>query len=469
MEINTDIVVIGGGPSGYTAAFRCSDLGLKTTLIESSSCLGGVCLNFGCIPTKALLQLSKTLNNINFFSKCGIINNKFDIDVNKLYLWENEIISKLSSGLMKLANIKKVNIIYGVGRFISNNSITVMDNNNINIVVKFKYAIIATGSLPIKLSIIENNNSKIWYSNDAVLLKNIPNTLLIIGCGIIGLEMASIYSSLGSVVDVVEISDVIMPMLDIDVVNFFIKSMKNKINIMKNTKVISIVDKGDGYHVLMKNSLSRVESKFYSNILVSIGRYPNTKVLNLDKVNVDLDDNGFIKVNDQMCTSNPNIYAIGDVIGMPMLAHKGIYEAYIAAEVISGQKHYFDPKIIPYVMYTDPELSWVGMTEKDCKNHGISYGVSLYPWSVSGKAIIMDSSNGMTKLIFDKNTNKILGGVIIGVNSSELLGELSLAIEMGCDAEDISLTIHAHPTLYESINSSVKMFIGNSTDFININ
>ncbi|AXN02220.1 dihydrolipoyl dehydrogenase [Candidatus Purcelliella pentastirinorum] len=468
MEKNTEVLVIGSGPAGYTSAFRCSDLGLKTTLIESYSRLGGVCLNFGCIPTKALLHISKTLNIFSDLSNNGIIDTNININISKLYSWENKIINRLSFNLSKLALVKRINVIYGVGKFISDNSIIVNDVNNNNIIVKFKYAIIATGSSPIKLSIV-NDDSKLWYSNDAVLIKNIPDKLLIIGCGIVGLEVANIYSSFGSIVDVVDISNKIMSMLDIDVVDFFLKSMKNKINIIKNTKIISIENRDNGFLVFMQSPSSDISSKFYSNVLVSIGRYPNTKLLALDKAGVELDDNNFIKVDDQMRTSNSNIYAIGDVVGYPMLAHKGIHEAYVASEVIAGFKHYFNPRIIPCILYTDPELSWVGMTEKDCKKNNIPYQVSLYPWSSSGKSIIINSTKGITKLIFDKRTNKIIGGVIIGANSSELLGELSLAIEMGCDAEDISLTIHAHPTLSESINFSVKMFLGNFTDFINVN
>ncbi|WDI78525.1 dihydrolipoyl dehydrogenase [Candidatus Purcelliella pentastirinorum] len=467
MEKNTEVVVIGSGPAGYTSAFRCSDLGLKTILVESYSRLGGVCLNFGCIPTKALLHVSKTLNTFSDLSNNGIINTNINVDINKLYLWENKIINRLSSNLNKLTSIKGVNVVYGVGKFISNNSLLVSDVNNNNVIIKFKYAIVATGSSPIKLSIV-NDDVKLWYSNDAVLIKSIPDKLLIIGCGIVGLEMANIYSSLGSIVDVVEISNEIMSMLDVDVINFFLKSMKNKVNIIKDTKIISIENRDNGFCVFMKTSVSDISSKFYSNVLVSIGRYPNTKLLDLDKAGVELDDNYFIKVDDQMCTSNSNIYAIGDVVGYPMLAHKGIHEAYIAAEVIAGFKHYFNSTIIPCVLYTDPELSWVGMTEKDCKKNNIPYKVSLYPWSASGKSIIMNFTKGITKLIFNKKTNKIIGGVILGTNSSELLGELSLAIEMGCDAEDISLTIHAHPTLSESINFSAKMFLGSFTDFVNV-
>lgn len=318
-----------------------------------------------------------------------------------------------------------------------------------------------------KLSLIKNDDYRIWNSTDALNLKYIPKNMLIIGGGIIGLEMSNIYQSLGSKIDIIELSNQIIPMIDKDIAFFFTKQIESKINLMLETKIIKIEKTNKGLYVHFKQKKLKKQKKYYDAILVAIGRKPNIKLLNLDKVGININKNNFICVDKQMRTNISNIYAIGDVIGQPMLAHKGIHEGHIAAEVISGKKNYFEPKVIPYISYTNPEIAWVGLSEKEAKKNNISYEIAIFPWIASGRAIASNCSNGITKLIFNKKNNKIIGGALVGINSGELLGEISLAIEMGCNAKDIALTIHAHPTLYESIGMAAKIYEGTITDLYN--
>ncbi len=333
--------------------------------------------------------------------------------------------------------------------------------------VNFDNAIVAAGSRPIKLPFIPHEDPRIWDSTDALELKEVPGKLLIMGGGIIGLEMGTVYHSLGSKVEVVEMFDQVIPAADKDIVKVYTKRIKDKFKLMLETKVTAVEAKEDGIYVSMEGKKAPAEAERYDAVLVAIGRVPNGKLIDGEKAGLEIDERGFINVDKQMRTNVPHIFAIGDIVGQPMLAHKGVHEGHVAAEVISGKKHYFDPKVIPSIAYTEPEVAWVGKTEKEAKAEGIKYEVATFPWAASGRAIASDCSDGMTKLIFDKETHRVIGGAIVGTNGGELLGEIGLAIEMGCDAEDIALTIHAHPTLHESVGLAAEVFEGSITDLPN--
>lgn len=464
----TQVVIIGGGPAGYSAAFRCADLGLDVILIEKYENLGGVCLNAGCIPSKALLHIAKIIEETKLLKNQEIISDHLLINTDKINIWKDKIIKKLTNGLLGLAKHRKVEIIHGLAKFIELNKLEVITQDQKTINIAFENAIIATGSNAIKLPFIPYEDSRIWNSTKALQLKKIPNKLLIIGGGIIGLEISTIYHALGSKIDIVEMFDQIMINADKDIAKIFSKFVENKFNIMTKTILSKVESKEDGLYVSVQKSGSEIEELKYDAILVAVGRVPNSKNLGLRNCGIKTNDKGFIVVNNQMCTNIPHIYAVGDVVGSPMLAHKAIHEAHIAAEVISGKKHFFDTTIIPYIAYTDPEVAWVGVTEKEAKENNIDYEVSIFPWKALGRAIISNSELGITKLIFNKQNNKIIGGSVIGSSAGELLGEISLAIEMGCDAQDIALTIHAHPTLYESIRLSAEVFEGSVTDITNL-
>lgn len=465
-EIKTKVVVIGSGPGGYSAAFRCSDLGLKTVLVERYSSLGGVCLNVGCIPSKILLHLAKILKNSKDISNSGIFFKKPKIDLNKIRFWKNNIITKISKSIKSMAKIRKIKIINGYGKFINSKNL-IVKNKDVITKITFDNAIIAVGSKPIKLPFIPYDDPRIWDSTDALSFYLIPKRLLIIGGGIIGLEIATIYSSFGTEIDIVEECNQVIPIADEDIINIYTKIINKSFNILLESKVTLLEPKNDGIYVSIKNKNKYLNTKCYDIVLITIGRKPNSKFLDIEKIGIKLDKKGFISVNKQMRTNISNIFAIGDVIGQPMLAHKGSYEGHIAAEVISGKNHYFDTKIIPSIAYTEPEIAWVGLTEKKAKEQGIKYEIVNYPWTASGRAIASNCQDGITKLIFNKKNNLIIGGSIVGTNGGELLGEISLAIEMCCEAEDIALTIHAHPTLYESISLSTEIYTGTITDLIN--
>uniref|UniRef100_A0A1B0C164 Dihydrolipoyl dehydrogenase n=1 Tax=Glossina palpalis gambiensis TaxID=67801 RepID=A0A1B0C164_9MUSC len=465
--INTQVAVLGSGPSGYSAAFRCADLGLKTVLIEQFSSLGGVCLNVGCIPSKSLLHIAQTLNDAYKLKNSGIFFKNPKIDLFQMRKWQSEIILKLTSGLKSMANARKVQIIHGYGKFINPHALNIK-NNETEITLNFDHAIVAVGSQPIKQTFIPESHEKIWDSTDALKINFIPKKLLIVGGGVIGLEMATVYHAFGSEVYISEISDQIISSVDLDIIEYFCKDVKNKFNIMLNTKINNLNLIGNDISVDLYNTKnSKAQTILFDAILFSIGRNSNGKLINIQDIGVNIDQHGYIPVDNQMRTSIPHIFAIGDVVGQPMLAHKGMYQAHVAAEVIYGKKHYFDPRIIPSVAYTNPEISWVGITEKEAIKNNLPYESSIFPWNALGRAVASGYHNGITKLIFNKNTKKIIGGSIVGHNSSELLGEISLAIEMGCEAEDIALTIHAHPTLYESISRASEIFSGTITDFVN--
>lgn len=465
-EVKAQVVVLGAGPAGYSAAFRAADLGLETVIVERYSTLGGVCLNVGCIPSKALLHIAKVIEESKIMASHGVTFGEPQIDIDKIRAHKEKVIGQLTQGLGGMAKMRKVKVVNGVAKFTGANTL-VVEGENGSTTVNFDNAIIAAGSRPIQLPFIPHEDPRVWDSTDALELKEVPEKLLVMGGGIIGLEMGTVYHSLGSKIDVVEMFDQVIPAADKDIIRIFTKQVKNKFNLMLETKVTAVEAKDDGIHVTMEDKKGETVTNVYDAVLVAIGRTPNGKSLDADKAGVNVDERGFINVDKQLRTNVPHIYAIGDIVGQPMLAHKGVHEGHVAAEVIAGMKHYFDPKVIPSIAYTEPEVAWVGVTEKEAKEQGLNFEVASFPWAASGRAIASDSSYGMTKLIFDKDTHRVLGGATIGTNAGELLGEIGLAIEMGADAEDIALTIHAHPTLHESVGMAAEVFEGSITDMPN--
>src|SRR5471030_1681569 len=465
-EIKTQVVVLGAGPAGYSAAFRCADLGLETILVERYSTLGGVCLNVGCIPSKALLHVAKVISEAKALEEHGIIFGEPKTDIDKVRTWKERVVNQLTGGLTGMAKARKVTVVHGVGKFTGTNTLQV-DGEKGSTTITFDNAIIAAGSRPIQLPFIPHEDPRVWDSTDALALKTVPEKLLVMGGGIIGLEMATVYYALGSKIDVVEMFDQVIPVADKDIVKVYTKRISKQFNLMLETKVTTVEAKEDGIYVTMEGKKAPAEPQRYDAALVAIGRVPNGKLLDAGQAGVEVDDRGFIRVDKQLRTNVPHIYAIGDIVGQPMLAHKGTHEGHVAAEVIAGKKHYFDPKVIPSIAYTEPEVAWVGLTEKEAKAKGVSFEVATFPWAASGRAIASDCQDGMTKLIFDKETQRVIGGAVVGVNGGELLGEIGLAIEMGCDAEDIALTVHAHPTLHESVGLAAEVYEGSITDLPN--
>lgn len=464
MSIETQVVVLGSGPGGYTAAFRASDLGQKVVLIERYDNIGGVCLNVGCIPSKALLHVAKVMDDAADMEAHGISFGKPTFDLKKISAWKDSVVTRLTGGLKALAKQRKVQIISGLGKFISAHEIEVTNNAGEKEIVKFENAIIAVGSQPVKLPFVPVD-PRVIDSTGALKLEDTQGKLLVLGGGIIGLEMATVYSALGSQVSIVEMMDQIIPGADADVVKPLHKRIANKYEaIYLKTKVTKVEAKTDGLYVTFEGEQAPKEPQRFDRLLVAVGRRPNGALIDADKAGVKVDERGFIAVDKQQRTNVPHIFAIGDVVGNPMLAHKAVPEGRIAAEVIAGKKHYFDPTCIPSVAYTDPEIAWVGVTENEAKAKGIEYGKGVFPWAASGRALSVGRDEGFTKVIFDKKTHRIIGGAIVGVNAGELIGEVALAIEMGCDAEDIALTIHPHPTLSESIAMATEVFEGTITD-----
>ncbi|SIR46700.1 dihydrolipoamide dehydrogenase [Aeromonas sp. RU39B] len=465
-EIKTQVVVLGAGPAGYSAAFRAADLGLDTVIVERYSTLGGVCLNVGCIPSKALLHVAKVIEEAKALAEHGIVFGEPKTDITKIRLWKEKVINQLTGGLAGMAKMRKVQVVNGYGKFTGPNTIEV-DGADGKTTLTFDNAIIAAGSRPVKLPFIPHDDPRVWDSTDALELTTVPGKLLVLGGGIIGLEMGTVYSALGSEIDVVEFADQLVPAADKDIVKVYTKRVAKKFNIMLETKVTAVEAREDGLYVSFEGKQAPAEPVRYDNVLVAVGRVPNGKMLDAEKAGVAVSERGFIEVDKQLRTNVAHIHAIGDIVGQPMLAHKGVHEGHVAAEVIAGKKHYFDPKVIPSIAYTEPEMAWVGLTEKEAKQKGITFEVATFPWAASGRAIASDCSDGMTKLIFEKETGRVIGGAIVGTNGGELLGEIGLAIEMGADAEDIALTIHAHPTLHESVGLAAEVFEGSITDLPN--
>ncbi len=464
-EIKTQVVVLGGGPGGYSAAFRAADLGLDVTLIESRNTLGGVCLNVGCIPSKALLHVAKVIDDASEMASHGVTFGAPQIDLDKIRSWKESVIGQLTGGLDGMAKMRKVNVVSGYGKFTGSNTIAVEGENGTT-TVTFDNAIIAAGSQPVNLPFIPEDE-RVIDSTGALELKDVPEKLLVLGGGIIGLEMGTVYRALGSQIDVVEFADQLVPAADKDVIKIYQRYVKDKFNVMLSTKVVAVEAKDDGLYVTFEGKKAPAEPVRYDKVLVAVGRTPNGKLLDAEKAGVAVDDRGFINTDKQMKTNVNHIFAIGDIVGQPMLAHKAVHEAHVAAEVISGKKHYFDPKCIPSIAYTDPEIAWVGVTEKEAKEQGLNIETAVFPWAASGRAIASARTEGSTKLIFDKESGRVIGGAMVGINAGEMLGEIGLAVEMGADGEDLALTIHAHPTLNESIGLAAEIFEGSITDLPN--
>jgi dihydrolipoamide dehydrogenase len=459
-----EVVVLGSGPGGYTAAFRAADLGKKVILIERYSTIGGVCLNVGCIPSKALLHSAKVITDAEETSQHGISFNKPEIDLEKIRQWKSkDVVGKLTMGLAHMAKQREVTILQGYGEFINPNQIEVTQGDGKKIGVQFEHCIIAAGSQSIKMPGAPED-PRIMDSTGALELQDIPKRMLIIGGGIIGLEMGTVYDALGSQVSVVELTDGLIQGCDRDIVRPLQKRMEKRFEaIMLNTKVTKVEAKKEGIVVSFEGEKAP-EPQMYDRVLVSVGRKPNGQLIKAEKAGVHVDEKGFIAVDKQMRTNVNHIFAIGDIVGQPMLAHKATHEGKVAAEVIAGEKVEFQALTIPSVAYTDPEIAWAGVTEDEAKAQGIDYEKAVFPWAASGRALSTSRSEGMTKLIFDKTNHRIIGASIVGINAGELIAETVLAIEMGADAHDIGLSIHPHPTLSESVAMAAEVKEGTITD-----
>ncbi|HEY9102654.1 dihydrolipoyl dehydrogenase [Chitinimonas sp.] len=466
-----DVLVLGGGPGGYSAAFRAADLGLKTVLVERYATLGGVCLNVGCIPSKALLHNAAVIDEVRHLAANGIKYPEPEIDIDALRGYKEKVIGKLTTGLTGMAKARKVDVVRGYGRFLDPHHLEVelttgegQDKTGQKQVIKFKQAIIAAGSRVAKLPFIPED-PRIVDSTGALELKAVPKKMLVIGGGIIGLEMGTVYSTLGARLDVVEMMDGLMQGADRDLVRVWQKMNAYRFdNIMLKTKTVALEAKPDGIYVSFEGEAAPKEPQRYDMVLVAAGRLPNGKLIGAENAGVAVTDRGFIEVDKQMRTNVPHIFAIGDIVGQPMLAHKAVHEGHVAAEVAAGHKSFFDARVIPGVAYTDPEVAWVGVTEDDAKRSGIKIEKAVFPWAASGRAIANGRDEGFTKLIFDAETHRIIGGAMVGTHAGDMLGEICLAIEMGADAVDIGKTIHAHPTLGESIGLAAEVFEGSCTD-----
>lgn len=465
-EIVTEVVVLGSGPGGYTAAFRAADLGKKVVLVERYNTLGGVCLNVGCIPSKALLHVAKVIEDANDMQEHGVDFGKAKLDINKIRKYKEDVIKRLTGGLSMLAKQRKVQVEIGTGRFTSPNTVEVEKADGAKVTVRFEQCIIAAGSRPVKLPFIPED-PRIIDSTGALELQDIPGRMLVLGGGIIGLEMACVYSQLGTKISVVEFMPQLMGAIDKDVAKAYEKRINKRYeSIMLETKATKVEAKADGIYVSFEGKNAPAQPERYDRVLVAVGRAPNGKEIGADKAGVKVDEKGFIPVDKQLRTNIPHIFAIGDIIGQPMLAHKAVPEGRVAAEVIAGQKHFFEPKCIPGVAYTDPEVAWTGLTEAQAIEQGIKYGKGIFPWAASGRSLSMGRDEGMTKVLYDEESHRLLGVSIMGPNAGELIAEACLAIEMGCEAEDIALTIHPHPTLSETIALATEMYEGTITDLI---
>ncbi|PTE03056.1 dihydrolipoyl dehydrogenase [Pandoraea apista] len=463
-DTECDVLVLGAGPGGYSAAFRSADLGRKTVLVERYATLGGVCLNVGCIPSKALLHTAAVLEEAQSLGHHGISFGKPEIDLDKLRAYKESVVGKLTGGLAGMAKMRKVEVVRGVGTFLDPNHIEVVAEDGSKRTVKFAQAIIAAGSQAVKLPFLPED-PRIVDSTGALELRQLPKKMLVIGGGIIGLEMATVYSALGTEIDVVEMLDGLMQGADRDLVKVWEKMNAKRFGrVMLKTKTVGAEAKPDGIYVKFEGEAAPSEPQRYDLVLVAVGRSPNGKKIGAENAGVSVGERGFISVDKQMRTNVPNIFAIGDIVGQPMLAHKAVHEAHVAAEAAAGEKAYFDAIQIPSVAYTDPEVAWAGKTEDQLKAEGVKYGKAVFPWAASGRAIANGRDEGFTKLLFDEETHRIVGGAIVGTHAGDLIGELCLAVEMGADAVDIGKTIHPHPTLAESIGMAAEIYEGVCTD-----
>jgi dihydrolipoamide dehydrogenase len=454
-DLECDVLVLGAGPGGYSAAFRAADLGMKTVLVERYPTLGGVCLNVGCIPSKALLHTAAVVDGARALASHGIAFGEPKVDLAKLRAFKDKVVGKLTGGLAGMAKMRKVTVVHGVGAFLDKNRLEVGGKT-----IRFTSAIIAAGSQAAKLPFLPED-PRIVDSTGALELRSLPKKMLVIGGGIIGLEMGTVYSTLGARLDVVEMMDGLMLGADRDLVAVWQKFNAGRFDkVMLKTKTTKVDAAKDGLRV----SFEGAEAKTYDMILVSVGRVPNGKKIGADKAGISVDERGFIKTDSQMRTNVPNIYAIGDIAGNPMLAHKAVHEGHVAAEAAAGMKSHFDARVVPSVAYTDPEIAWVGLTEDEAKKDGTAVGVAKFPWAASGRAIANGRDEGFTKLIFDAQTHRVAGGAIVGTGAGDLISELALAVEMGADATDIGKTIHPHPTTSESVGMAAELFEGVCTD-----
>lgn len=473
--MKTEVLVLGGGPGGYTAAFRAADLGKQVTLVERYPVLGGVCLNVGCIPSKTLLHVAAVLNEAKEIKPAGIGFAEPDIDLEKLRNWKDNISTQLTTGLAALAKQRNVTVIKGVGRFVSDTQLLVEDGDDTQ-AIEFAQAIIAIGSQPVKIPSFPNDDPRLMDSTDALNLERIPKKLLIIGGGIIGLEMATVYHALGSKITVVEMQDQIIPGCDKDLVRPLMQRIKKQYDhIFLETLVTNIEALQEGLKVSFGRASSELagdtdndapETEVFDKVLVAVGRRPNGHLIDADKAGVNVDERGFISVDKQQRSNIKHIFAIGDVAGNPMLAHKATHEGKIAAEVIAGMATEWQALTIPSVAYTDPEIAWMGLTENTAKARGIAYEKAAFPWAASGRSLSLGRKEGVTKLLSDKQTGRILGAGIVGTHAGELIAEAVLALEMGASVEDLALTVHAHPTLAETLGFSAEMMVGTITDLL---
>ncbi|MEL6278427.1 MAG: dihydrolipoyl dehydrogenase [Pseudomonadota bacterium] len=466
-DVHGEVVVLGAGPGGYSAAFRAADLGKKVVLIDRWPTLGGVCLNVGCIPSKALLHAAKVISEAEEMADHGLSFSKPKVDLDKLRGWKDGVVSKLTGGLDGLAKGRKVTVVRGTGAFSGPNMIDVALSDGGSQTVSFDNCIIAAGSEPVQLPFIPHDDPRVVDSTGALELADIPKSMLVIGGGIIGLEMATVYQALGTKITVVELTGGLMAGADPDLVRPWQKRMEKKFDkILLNTKVVAAEAMKSGIKATFEDAKGEQSSEIFEKVLVSVGRVPNGKRIGAENAGVNVDERGFIAADKQLRTNVPHIFAIGDIIGQPMLAHKAVHEGKVAAEVCAGHKSAFDAKVIPSVAYTDPEVAWAGLTEEQAKAQGVKIGKGVFPWAASGRALANDRSEGATKVIFDPETNRILGCGIVGPNAGDLIAEAALAIEMGADAEDIELTVHPHPTLSETVAMATEMFTGHITDLM---
>lgn len=465
--IKTELAILGGGPGGYTAAFRAADLGKKVVIIEKEDTLGGVCLNVGCIPSKTYLHGADIIRTAREGAEIGISFTAPKIDIDKIRSNKETVVSKLTEGLEVLCKLRKVQVLHGFGTFADHNHLSVNSGSEHNITVEFENCIIATGSRPVVIPGFPADDSRIWDSTQALELKEIPESMLIIGGGIIGLEMAAVYHELGTDITVVEMADQIIPGADFDLVNILKEKITTRYkDIYTKTAVTAIDNSGKQLKVTLKGE-NVPHSLNFDRVLISVGRVPNSRKLGLENIGLKTDEKGFISVNTRQESDIPGIYAIGDICGNPMLAHKATHQGKVASEVISGTHSAFTPMTIPSVAYTDPQLAWMGLTEREAQITGVEYALGKFPWTASGRALSENAVEGITKVLFDKKTGRIIGAGVVGKNAGELLAETVLALEMGADAEDISKTIHPHPTLSETIGLASEIVDGSITDVPN--
>jgi len=470
-DVECEMLVLGAGPGGYSAAFRSADLGMKTVLVERYATLGGVCLNVGCIPSKALLHIAAVADEASALAEHGMRFGKPEIDLDKLRSWKEKVVGKLTGGLAGMAKTRKVEVVRGVGRFVDPHHLEVQltggpgqELTGAKKVVRFEKAIIAAGSQAVKLPFIPDD-PRVVDSTGALALASIPKRMLVVGGGIIGLEMATVYSTLGTRIDVVEMLDGLMTGADRDLVKVWEKKNAGRFeNVMLKTKTVAAEATPAGIKVSFEGDKAPAEPQVYDLVLVAVGRSPNGRKIEADKAGVIVSDRGFISVDKQMRTNQAHIFAIGDIIGQPMLAHKAVHEGHVAAEAAAGHRAFFDVRQIPSVAYTDPEVAWAGLTEEQCKAQGIKFGKAVFPWAASGRAIANGRDEGFTKLLFDESNHRVIGGGIVGTHAGDLIGEVCLAVEMACDPVDIGKTIHPHPTLTESIGMAAEVFEGVCTD-----